>query len=222
MPKAPEPATVDMTTWRLTRIGGASNPVRFAQLDPSDAALWAGGNRFDVVGGGVLYAADDSQTAFREVLRGFRPTAAALAAPDPGMRPANVIPASWRARKSIVKFELAKPTQFLDLTHPATHAVLTAELAAELAARNIDRVDVSVTMSPDRTLTRLFSHWAYVQNDARRSPLYGGLAYASRTDGHVCLAVFDSQTVYGRDVYVIQRDDPDLQEAAQHYGLEIE
>lgn len=222
MPDPRKPATVDLDGRRLFRLGRSDNPLRFAEIAPGDAALPAGGNRFDVVGGLVLYAADSAETAFHELLRESRPDAASLADPDPEKRAANVVTAAWRARKLLVEFSLDDPFPFLDLSHPATHAVLTAELAAELAARGVDRVDVGVTLSRDRTLTRLFSHWAYVQWGEDGLPLYGGVAYPSRTDSRQCFAIFSWQDPIDAVAHVISADEPALLAAAEHYGLEIE
>lgn len=56
--------------WRVERT---SPPLRFSRLPPEDAALETG-NRFDIVGVGVLYAATDPVGAFAETMAGFRPS----------------------------------------------------------------------------------------------------------------------------------------------------
>ncbi len=48
---------------RPTRRG-----TQFSEIDPVDALSGNAGNRFDVVGGGVLYASTDIEGCYREVL----------------------------------------------------------------------------------------------------------------------------------------------------------
>ena len=63
-----EPCLVDAPEilWRLER---ATTPLRFSRISPVDAENDRAGNRFDVPGGGVLYAAADGFSARSDVGR---------------------------------------------------------------------------------------------------------------------------------------------------------
>lgn len=58
------------TVWRVARLGKGTE---FSQIDPVDALSLNAGNRFDVVGGGVLYASTLLEGCYREVLARLRP-----------------------------------------------------------------------------------------------------------------------------------------------------
>jgi hypothetical protein len=65
---------------RLWRIGRRDDPLRFARISQADAALPRAGNRFDVPGGGVLYASTTIQGCLAETLAPFRPSPVVAAA----------------------------------------------------------------------------------------------------------------------------------------------
>lgn len=64
----------------LWRVGRATAPYAFSWITPEIDARDDAGNRFDVLGSGVLYAASTPRGAFNEVSQGFRPTTATRAA----------------------------------------------------------------------------------------------------------------------------------------------
>ncbi|WP_415079137.1 RES domain-containing protein [Microbacterium sp.] len=82
----------------LWRVGRRPEPLNFSRISPTDAQNRAGGNRFDVPGGGVLYAATHPDGAFAETLARFRPTAAIRALPreaDEHFMEVGAVPADW-------------------------------------------------------------------------------------------------------------------------------
>ena len=97
---------------RLWRVGRSPDPMNFAGITPEDASLPTGGNRFDVPGGGVLYAASHATGAFAETLARFRPTTKMRRLPIDGddhlMMPGSV-PADWRTRRQLANFSLDEP-----------------------------------------------------------------------------------------------------------------
>ncbi len=101
----------------LWRIGRREDPARFARISQTDAALPRAGNRFDVPGGGVLYAASTAQGCFAETLARFRPSPGVAAAVrgDPGYLDPGGIPAAWRQDRRLVSFSLAAPLPFVDI-----------------------------------------------------------------------------------------------------------
>lgn len=52
----------------LLRVGRSRAPLRFSTISPVDATLPKAGNRFDVPGGGVLYAATKAEACYAETL----------------------------------------------------------------------------------------------------------------------------------------------------------
>ncbi|AZZ56599.1 hypothetical protein C5E08_12315 [Rathayibacter iranicus] len=58
----------------LWRVGRATDPARFTTVDPIDASTSTAGNRFDVPGGAVLYAATEPSGAYAETISRLRPT----------------------------------------------------------------------------------------------------------------------------------------------------
>jgi hypothetical protein len=177
----------------LWRVGRSSEPLHFSAIAPEDAASENGGNRFDVPGGRVLYAASDAEGAFAETLARFRPTAAMRALPpeeDEHLMAVGAIPADWRTRRQLVQFELEDPLPFLDVDPPETHTYLTGELSGLLAALGVDALDVATVRGPNRFITRGIATFAYSATDASGNPIYSGLRYGSRLGPWECWAVF--------------------------------
>lgn len=58
----------------LCRVARTDGATRFSRISPADNRSAKAGNRYDVVGGGVLYGADLVETCFRETLARLRPT----------------------------------------------------------------------------------------------------------------------------------------------------
>lgn len=100
------------------RIGRTSGVLHFSEIDALDAELGDVGNRFDVLGGGVLYCSTTRIGAFKEVLADFRPAASSRAYEalhgEHLMRVGGV-PAGWRDKRAIVEFSLRDPLPFLDV-----------------------------------------------------------------------------------------------------------
>ncbi|WP_425425775.1 RES domain-containing protein [Actinomyces ruminicola] len=74
------PAVLCEPTGPLYRIGRAEAPFHFSEITLEISGLPNTGNRFDVLGGGVMYAASTPTGAFVETLQSFRPTTAARVA----------------------------------------------------------------------------------------------------------------------------------------------
>lgn len=108
---AVEPKTVTCPP-QLWRVGRSADPLHFSHIDPIDATLPRSGNRFDVPGGGVLYAATTQEGAFAETLARYRPTATMRALrvhEDEHLMAAGAVPADWRDRRQLVRFALEDP-----------------------------------------------------------------------------------------------------------------
>lgn len=208
---------------RLVRIGRSSDPLRAAEIDPNDAALKGSGNRYDVVGAGVLYAATDTIGALKETLRSFRPSEGVRTLEDDssGLMRIGSVPASWREKRVIVEFELSQPLPFLDVERDDTLSFLEVELEEELAELGYSALDSSHIRGADRLLTRMIASWAYQARDEHENLMFGGIRYSSRFQSHECWAIFSGNTFANTSERAIQLEDPDVQSVAQTFRLTL-
>jgi len=208
----------------LWRVGRSPVPLNFSVISAEDASQARGGNRFDVPGGGVLYAATDPEGAFAETLARFRPTASMRALQfevDEHLMAAGAIPAEWRTRRQLVEFGLEDPLPFLDVDQPASHTYLTMEMADQLAALQVDNLDVAAIRGADRFLTRAIAEWAYVAADAEGRFLYSGIRYASRLGPWECWAIFRGAQIVDSRATAIQKSNPAILSVARAFDLTI-
>lgn len=207
---------------RLWRIGRRDDPLRFALISQTDATLTRAGNRFDVPGGGVLYAATTIQGCFAETLARFRPSPAVAAAvrEDPGYMDPGGIPAAWREDRRLVSFALAAPLPFVDIDSTSTLLALGAKLHGELAPLGADELDRGGVYSANRRLTRVLASWIYSRTDDDGQPCYGGIRYESRLGRQwECWAIFDGSPLTTATTNPIDRGHPDLVAIADQFGL---
>ena len=207
---------------RLWRIGRRDDPLRFARISQTDATLPRAGNRFDVPGGGVLYAATTIQGCFAETLARFRPSPAVAAAvrEDPGYMDPGGIPAAWREDRRLVSFALAAPLPFVDIDNTSTLLALGPQLHGELAALGVDELDRGSVYSANRRLTRVLASWLYSRTDDDGQPRYGGIRYESRLGRQwECWAIFDGALLTTSTVTPIDSRNSALMAIADQYGL---
>lgn len=198
--------------------------MHFSKIDALDAELAEVGNRFDVVGGGVLYCATTRLGAFKEVLADFRPAASSAnyqALATEHLMSVGSVPASWREKRSVVEFSLENPLPFLDVERDETLTHLTAELAVELQRLGIERLDSSNVRGPNRLLTRGIASWAYTRVDENDEALYSGIRYSSRFQSHECWAVFEGVQLGSVATAPISRHDRDVEAVARAFGLVV-
>lgn len=209
----------------LYRVGRSNDPLHYSTIRPEDARSGAG-NRFDVPGGGVLYAATQREACFGETLARFRPSPAVRAVieddPGPYMNIGSV-PQDWRLRRSISTIELDPPTRFLDVDAPETQAFLTNELKAYLAALGVGGpLDVSDIRSRDRLLTRVIAAYAFTASDDDGQFFYDGIAYKSRiSDRWQNWAIFEGTDLQVVDELPIDKNDKDLKKVARMWDLTV-
>lgn len=149
----------------LLRVGRVGAPLRFSTISPFDAALPKAGNRFDVPGGGVLYAATTAVACYAETLARFRPTARMrelLKEDEPGFMVIGGVAQDWRLQRVLATIRLVDPLSFLDIEAPETHEFLSDVLASDLAALGYEQpLDLSAVTNQDRRLSRLIAAYAY-------------------------------------------------------------
>lgn len=208
----------------LWRVGRLPEPLNFSTIDPEDAVMESGGNRFDVPGGTVLYAPSDPNGAFAETLARFRPTAEMRAMPpeeDEHLMAVGAIPADWRTRRQIAQFSLQDPLPFLNVDAPSTHTFLTAQMASHLAGLSIDHLDVSVVRGSNRLVTRAIAAWAYVAADDEGRSLFSGLRYESRLGPYECWAIFAGVAIVNTRFDAIAKNHSGLEAIARDFDLSI-
>lgn len=206
------------TIWRVARLGMGTE---FSWIDPVGAASPHAGNRFDVVGGGVLYGATRLEGCYRETLARLRPAphAASLDEDSTDFMRAGQVAASWRENRRRFSLTVLDPLPFLDVEDQGTWNAI--EEAVMLPA-GVSHLDVGHVRGADRTLTRLIAAWAYAEVDEDGDPLYSGIRYLSRTGNFECWAIFDgTQVQEAAPAGEISLDDAELRRVAQDFQLTL-
>lgn len=221
MPAEPATAAAPSPLWRVER---ASPRLRFSRIGPADAANDHAGNRFDVPGAGVLYAATRRQGALAETLALFRPRAQADDAIRPlGLSPGRVVsgqvPAAWFAGRRMARLTVDGALPFLDVESPRTHTALTELAPGMLAGLGLGNLDVAAVRGPSRLVTRATAEWAYSRLDDRGRPLYAGIRYVSRLGDYECWAIFDGTPASRRGTTPLSPDDEDVRTVMELFGM---
>ncbi|MCR1785368.1 RES family NAD+ phosphorylase [Nocardioides carbamazepini] len=223
MPAEPATATPPDTVLRIARRGGL---CRFSTINPVDAALPRAGNRFDVVGGGVLYAGTSPDACYAETLSRFRPTPVIrelLKENDPGFMVVGGVPQDWRLQRVMGELALVDPLPFLDVEHPTTHAHLSDVLAPELVALGYKAgIDISDVCNQDRRLSRAIADYAFTATEPDGTSTYSGIRYMSRISSQwECWAIFEGTQVEIKDERGLQLNDAALESVANMWDLRI-
>jgi len=190
-------------------------PLRFSWISAESAAVDDVGNRFDIAGAGVLYAATTAQGALAETSAHFRPKAsliekmaqAGASAEELGL---PVLGPDWRSARVLRTLETVDALPFVDIEDPVTHTYLTNHARAVLIALDVPHLDVPTVRGPSRLLTRGLATWIYQARDADGAPLYGGIRYVSKLGDYENWAIFDGTEVRTLSQQRITRDNPDL------------
>ena len=157
---------------RLWRVEREDPPLCFSRINAVDAVRDRSGNRFDVAGAGVLYAATEQEGAYAETLAAFRPSASLIArleaaGMDPGLPGPGEVPRSWRLDRQLRALTLSNPLPFVNIDAPSTHTYLTRNAARLLTELGVNSLDVATVRGPHRFLTRSLATGLYAQTDAR-------------------------------------------------------
>ncbi|QJA00352.1 RES domain-containing protein [Leifsonia sp. PS1209] len=219
------PALVDVPG-RLVRVERPEPPLRFSHITAELAASENAGNRFDVLGGGVLYASTDAQGAFAETTAQFRRSASIIAriARAGGSleeQDGPSVDASWRASRILRTLSIRDALPFVDIEDPDTHTFLTQAAPTALTGAGVSVLDVATVRGPNRRLTRAIANWLYTRTDDAGTPLYGGIRYMSRLGDYECWAIFEGTLVVPVDERRITVDDPELVAVANRHGIRL-
>lgn len=223
MARAVDPHLVHPAS-RLWRVSYTGNDQRFSWIDPFQAESRRAGNRFDVPGGGVLYAASDVEGCFAETLARLRPSPAMLRlnfSADPHHMSPGSIARDWRLQRRKYELELVEPLPFVDVEHRDTRSWMSRRMGTDLERFDIDAIDVDDIRGKDRLLTREIARRIYTATDDDGEPTYSGIRYVSRLGDYECWAIFDGTEVKTYETHSIEHDDPHLQRIAQEYSLTL-
>ncbi|MFI7481892.1 RES domain-containing protein [Kocuria sp. M1R5S2] len=209
----------------LWRVGRSTGPMYFSRIASENAEDDRAGNRFDVLGGGVLYAAAEPVGAYTETLQGFRPSTATRAAAQehqPGLMLAGDVPRDWREKRSLAQFLVQSATPFVDVESPQTHRALEHHLASELAGLGVANLDISAVRSERRLLTRLIATWVYRAADPNTDyAMYCGIRYVSKIGNQECWAVFEGTELSLLGATPIDGNDRAYRQAGGQLGLRL-
>lgn len=207
--------------WRVARLGMG---LMFSEIQPAEARSGRAGNRFDVLGGGVLYASTDIEGCYRETLARLRPApgTADLDEEDSGYMRAGQVAASWRENRRRFALSMVTPLPFVDLEHQRTWNALATDGVHSAESGHPAHLDVGHVRGPDRLLTRAIASWAHTRVDGNGLPLYSGIRYMSRTGGFECWAIFNgTEVVEAAPPGEIELNDTALRRVAVEYGLTL-
>lgn len=180
------------------RVARKHAATKYSSIRPEDDADPRAGHRWDVLGGGVLYAGSSLRIAYVETLGVLRP-AAGIVLPEADddhrfMNPGSV-PADWRETRAI--FELASARRevlrpFVDLADLQTRTALREPLQEFLKPMGVEHIDVPEVTSSNRVATRTLARLIYSAQNDEGEHVYGGIRYVSRYDPQeICWAIFD-------------------------------
>lgn len=217
-------ATVSWPKDGAYRVARKKQALEYSSLAPEDADV-SSGNRFDVVGGEVLYAGSNLDACFGETLGRMRPSPALMleiGKHDHGQMNAGTLPQSWRDDRVIAKIDCIDPCPFVDVDQVATLQHISVALAPELEQLGYrDILDQAAIRGRDRRLTRLIARWAYTATTDDKFA-YSGIKYSSRISGKwVCWAIFKGTEIAMNGERSIPRDEKSLRKVAAEFDLTV-
>ena len=88
----------------LIAVGRSTGPLEPSYIAAEDALATRAGNRFDVVGGGVIYCGTNVRACFAETVARFRPSPkmrALMEQEEPGFVTCGGVPQDWRNQRVV-------------------------------------------------------------------------------------------------------------------------
>lgn len=206
----------------LWRVASRGNALRFSQIDPFEANSPKAGNRFDVPGGGVLYASTEARGCFAETLARLRPSPAMRGldfSSDPHHMQPGSIARDWRLQRRKYELEMGDPLPFVDVEHEETRAWMTDLMGPDLERYQVQAIDVHDIRGSNRLLTREIARRIYISTDEEGEALYSGIRYVSKLGDYECWAIFDGTPVDEFAAHPIEFNDPEMTHIVDLYGL---
>jgi hypothetical protein len=210
----------------VKRITRPIEPTAFSRVGAVEARRARQGNRFDVAGGGVLYAATDASTCFHEVCSRFRPSPFYKnldTSLDAAAGFQIGIPGDWRFNRRVYDLRVETELPFVDISDYRTWKWLEGRLRGLLYERGLEHIDAKDVYSDDRTLTRAFAGEIYTATCDDARPMFAGIRYESRLNNGECWAIFEDSAVEVTvlEERVISIDDPDLDAWARQWDVPL-
>lgn len=209
----------------MQRITRPIEPTAFSRVGAVEARLARQGNRFDVPGGGVLYAATDAATCFHEVCARFRPSAfynqlSTFLDQQEGL--GAVFPSDWRMNRRIYELGITTDLPFVDISDYRTWQWLEERLTGLLFQRKMEHIDAKDVYSADRSLTRAFAAEIFTATSSAE-PMFAGIRYESRLNNGECWAIFEHSAVEVslRREQTISADNPNLVAWSRQWGVAL-
>ncbi|MFJ8078232.1 RES domain-containing protein [Streptomyces sp. NPDC096176] len=210
--------------WRL----GKRVPVTYEQIRREDADSSAG-NAWSLVGYGTLYCATEQEGCFAEALAPLRPHPDWLSTAQEdwgseGKDAPGRLPPKWTSRHMLVRLELPKDAQFLDVDDEQTLKALSMErqLRRVLDGNAVEQLAREHIQGFNRKITRAISAWAISQRDEQGGRLIHGIAYRSRFGMHQCWAVYNDVAMTILSSSLVFLDDEALLRVADDYHLQVD
>lgn len=210
----------------VKRITRPIEPTAFSRVGAVESRLANQGNRFDVPGGGVLYAATSTSTCFHEVCSRFRPSPFYQSLDMSLDEEAGFsvgIPGDWRFNRRIYDLKVDTELPFVDISDHRTWKWLEDRLKGLLYERGFDHIEAKEVYSNDRSLTRAFAAELYTAVDDDSSPMFAGIRYESKLNNGECWAIFEDSAVEVevQNEQVIDIDDPDLVDWSKQWNVSL-
>lgn len=205
----------------LWRVGYHSDPLGYPPLPQYN-------HRFDDCRHQFrsMYAADLQETALREVLTDFRPSAKAIAAYVAvfGVEAAADIPgrpvtAAWRQHNVLAPVYLDLDGPLIDLTDHTVLHELELRHAAALAAVGMAHLDMHEVTTRVRSVTQQIATDVYERLKA------AAIRFPSSRDGNVCFAVFEGRgtlVAAGEPILLTDPAPEALRKVAASWKLELQ
>lgn len=204
---------------------------------------WTGENRFDDPDHRkgdpepglfrVVYCSSSRAGAFGETIARFRKSLRLLSrlreieddGPlDPELE-GGLLPREWRLNRRIGATLPNESLRLANLEDPRAATLLRRELAPLLGELGLDDLDFGDLMGRERRVTQNAARCVHEATDETGTSVFDGIRYVSRLNpGWELWAMFADRMVHEpEDLYhTISGDDPDLREAAEILGVEIE
>lgn len=204
------------------RVGHRADPLGFT---PHELCAW--NHRFDDAARRfrTLYVAERPETALRETMADFRPSAAALARYRAAMGADAEsdlsrfpITASWRRQHVLASARLLLDGPVCDMNDIGTRHALEERHADLLSSHGMSHLDMHELTSRRRAVTQTIAGTLYDEGAA-------GIRFPSRLDGLPCVAVFEGRGRLSLVAEALALTDPapdELVEVAASWQLALE
>jgi hypothetical protein len=179
----------------------------------------------------VIYCATRRAGAYGETIAPYRKSLSVLASlreiddePLDRELEGGIVPKEFRYQRVLGTTRLSDGLRFADIGAGETYTVLRTQLAQWLVKLGLEDLDLSAITSSQRRLSQEVARYVYELADESHT-FFAGIRYPSRlnVEWELWAIFFDRMEHFPVEVAgVIAEDDPELQEAANVLGVQIE